>query len=586
MKLCSMGAIAACLGGLCVPAYATVTSSATAGPLTFTLYDLAPNDGITPSISFLLPASGLTNGVSGEVTTFFPFQHPSPPEWITDSYAHQSTTAYGPVSGSVSQPMVSAASSISSGGTATSMLLSASGQASGGPGGWTSFSSGAGSSVSFALSPYTLVSFSVAASVHATTVGQTTDFTSDDATGQVQLIVSGSPPATSGNGQGGGQYSTDNLFIHASYHLDPLSGVWIGENVSDSGLLGGSYTNATNASKTGSLSLSVGANGDGSMVTAVPEPDAGLMMAGGMGVLALLARLSRRRRRGASRRMKMIARGLLCGAIVGAAAPAMAAVSSSASSGPVTITLYDLDLNDGVTPWISFLNDPSRVLGSANGWFQTSSYSLYGASSFGPVAGSAAGLSSYAQSAVVGDGTLAGLQSLSASGNASGANPSVASDYSAFALVPGQPNTPSFTLSSHTLVVFETSAQVAANVTTGINPDTGLPGESATGRVQISVAGPLATGGGPGSSQSTMDWLAVNAFGGSPENLSQSGHLSASLTNLTAGAMTGTMTIEASANGFTSITAVPEPPVVWLCVTGLLALGISAQVKKRGQSKW
>lgn len=169
MKLRNMGTIAACLGGLCMPVYATVTSSATAGPLTFTLYDLAPHDGIAPSISFLLPASGLTNGVGGEVTTFFPFQHPSPPEWITDSYNQQSATAYGPVSGSVSQTTVSAASSVSSGGTATSLLLSASGQASGGSGGWTNFSAGAGSAVSFALSPYTLVSFSVAASVHATT---------------------------------------------------------------------------------------------------------------------------------------------------------------------------------------------------------------------------------------------------------------------------------------------------------------------------------------------------------------------------------------------------------------------------------
>jgi hypothetical protein len=68
--------------------------------------------------------------------------------------------------------------------------------------------------------------------------------------------------------------------------------------------------------------------------------------------------------------MKRLAMHTLAAACLAvAAAPAFATASSSAAMGNLVITLTDLDLNDGISPWLSFTpNSVSGLHNEAKGW--------------------------------------------------------------------------------------------------------------------------------------------------------------------------------------------------------------------------
>lgn len=272
-----------------------------------------------------------------------------------------------------------------------------------------------------------------------------------------------------------------------------------------------------------------------------------------------------------------------------------AASYSSASLGPITITLYDLNPSDGILPSIFWNNN----IFSTNNYVSTNAYDhtlqVYQSNSnYGTLIGtnnsvSANSINSSATATVIGGVDPQSVEgvTLNVSGHSLGGN----SEHQASAFSPYYFNIP-FTLSANTTVVF--SAFASANAETTVGGDS-FGQEYATAQAGLSVSGGQLGGSGSQSSSSYYDAFASSTssyvwndatqsyeFIISGQNKSNSGLVGVAFTNLTNKTMDGYFIANAFANGnssvASSVTSVPEADSYALMLVGL---GLISSVIRR-----
>lgn len=271
---------ASALAGMAQGAAASATSASGLGAVTITLIDLDPNDGITPSILFAPDAGGNTGGVvSGELRS-----------WTQDDEAFREFRSQGyglasSVSAGRDTAMASASGTITGLAGAGFAALGVQGQAGSGPAARGSYDVTAQSAwVGFTLSANTAVQFSASGWAQgATSTGGDPETGWDEAGGALVALHA------AGAGADGTLVWDDAEHIAtASYVLDELGNVH-GDTQSWNGLLSVSFSNLSGASADGIFTADARAFGH-SAVSAVPEPATGLMLLGGLGLVAALTR--------------------------------------------------------------------------------------------------------------------------------------------------------------------------------------------------------------------------------------------------------------------------------------------------------
>lgn len=290
MKHHTLAVAAACALCVAMPASAASNASASLSGFSVTLYDLAPSDGIAPSISYLLQPYGSFVSTSAN-----------------DSAAgSQSGTAFslmpfGPAS-STSTAGVAAATATVAGSLGSSLMMSAAGSAGGAalPGFGSSFGADAyfgNFSLGFTLSPFTLAVFQGSIELLAqTTLGAEPGdffFNTESASANASISVSGPAPG----GGSGGQNSSDGRSIFASFQqvFNPNTGnfEFIGETQTVSGVsLAGSFTNFSAGTLQGNLQVNTNVSGFSS-VTVVPEPGTWALWLAGLAGVGAVARRRR-----------------------------------------------------------------------------------------------------------------------------------------------------------------------------------------------------------------------------------------------------------------------------------------------------
>ena len=275
---------ASVLASMAQGAAASATSAGGIGAVTITLVDLAPDDGIAPSIVFapdMDDDSSNSGGgtVSGELRS-----------WTADNESFREFRSVGfgqasSVNAGRDTPMASASGSITGlAGTGFS-ALAAQGQAGSGPASRGSYDVAAQSAwAGFTLSANTAVYFSASGWAQGTTSTGGDPSTGWDEAGGA-LVYLGAAGFDSG---GTLVWDDDEHFATASYTLDGAGNVH-GDAQSWAGLLSVSFSNTTSASVDGVFTGETRAFGH-SAVSAVPEPATGLMLLGGLGLVGAIAR--------------------------------------------------------------------------------------------------------------------------------------------------------------------------------------------------------------------------------------------------------------------------------------------------------
>jgi hypothetical protein len=275
---------ASVLAGMAQGAFASATSGSGLGPVTITLIDLDPNDGITPSILFAPDTAGNAAGnaggvVSGELRSWTPGDE-SFREFRSQGVGLASSVAAGR-----DITMASAGGSITGLAGAGFSALAAQGQAGSGAASRGSYDVTAASAwAGFTLSANTAVQFSASGWAQGTTsTGGDPDTGWDEAGGALAALSVGGADA-------GGSFTWDDdeHIATASYTLDDTGHVH-GDAQSWSGLLSVSFSNATGTSADGIFTAEARAFGH-SAVSAVPEPATGLMLLAGLGLVGAVAR--------------------------------------------------------------------------------------------------------------------------------------------------------------------------------------------------------------------------------------------------------------------------------------------------------
>lgn len=276
-----------------------------------------------------------------------------------------------------------------------------------------------------------------------------------------------------------------------------------------------------------------------------------------------------------------------------AGAPAWAASTASASLGPFSITLIDLNLDDAIAPSITF-NNPygygSYADAYAADYFngQNSGAGNYGPAPWAPVSAATSGVdNAWATSGVTGSGSADG-STLFASGTAlgTGTNDPLSGHSSYFqGAAYGDGVSQSFTLSANTLLVVSAQSVLGTDVTHVWDPALAYGWEYAYAYTSIQLSGP---GPGGGGSQGSSDGasLVVNSmyydtsppcvtmtdgYCYGPSSASDSRMLSVSFVNFTGASMDGWIYSYAQVYGQSYAPAVPEPTSAALLLAGLAA---------------
>lgn len=281
--------------------------------------------------------------------------------------------------------------------------------------------------------------------------------------------------------------------------------------------------------------------------------------------------------------MKSLAIQLLAASVLAAMAQGAAASATSAGGlGAVTITLIDLDPNDGITPSIVFAPDTGGnsggvVAGELRSWTaDDESFREFRSQGFGLASSVSAGRQTTMASAhgSISGLTGAGFSALGAQGQA-GSGPEARGSYD----VTVQSAWAGFTLSANTAVQFSASGWAQGTTSTGGDPDTGWD-EAGGALVGLSAAG-FDSGGTLvwdddqhiATASHTLD-DAGNVHG---DAQSWSGLLSVSFSNASNASADGIFTGEARAFGHSAVSAVPEPASGLMLLGGLGLVGALAR---------
>lgn len=247
---------------------------------------------------------------------------------------------------------------------------------------------------------------------------------------------------------------------------------------------------------------------------------------------------------------------------------------SSAWVGPVSFTLADLDLNDGITPSIQFYNAESSVSGQIYNYDGVIYSSLNSYSNFVPgvytsYSGSVSSALSNVSSSL--SGTSYADTTVAAQGSAigTGGSPATAGSYSGFALGRSY-----FTLSENTAITFSANAQASASA--------GAQDYVHAGAYIIAQYTYPSTG----LTSSVADFIIFNN-GNTLEsiNQSQSRQLTFTLNNPFAEIVYGDLFHIASVEGYSFSdyvppSSVPAPAALPLMLSGLGVIGVAVRRRK------
>jgi len=244
-------------------ARASATGQVTVDQFTYTLTDLDPNDGVTPSIVFLPAGSGsLWSGVS------LGYNYNNAP-----GGANFPAVGTAPASGGLDRPGMSLRGSVSGLGDPGAISLSAFASVDQAGGASGDATADASAWLGFILSPNTALNLAVADHFIASAVGYPND-SIDRLTAELTVRLRGQ----------------DGAFLGT---FDDFVGVYGGEDGVDRvGQVVGTYANTGSASLSGTLQLdgNVWAVAVGGPVAPVPEPANIAMLAAGLPLLLALRR--------------------------------------------------------------------------------------------------------------------------------------------------------------------------------------------------------------------------------------------------------------------------------------------------------
>jgi hypothetical protein len=294
--------------------------------------------------------------------------------------------------------------------------------------------------------------------------------------------------------------------------------------------------------------------------------------------------------------MKLAALNALAAACLAVAAgPAFADAHGTATFGNVTVTLIDLDPNDGIAASISFLPNPTMYAGGAyiygeaetgqtggsDPGHQLGRYEKTGAWQTTNVKGSTKTDLASSSASVSGSASGVGFSGLSLSGTALSSTDDHSRFY-AYAGVPASYENKGFILSANTMVTFSVNATLGVNTTLGYTPGA-LEGEAAAATLRL-YAG--AFGADPGAilDGTHEQSVSVHYFDGDlpgPASDSWSGVMSASFSNLSSQSGRGEFWADASISGRSVISAVPEPATYGMLLGGLGLIGAVARRRAR-----
>jgi len=285
--------------------------------------------------------------------------------------------------------------------------------------------------------------------------------------------------------------------------------------------------------------------------------------------------------------MNHLTRRVLGGAALAlAASTALADATSQITLGNVRITLTDLDLSDGITPWIAMSYESQPYLNGGAGSFSpegeldTQAYAHLGRHNSSAVSGSASTAMSHSAASMTGSTNLTGFSGMQVSGYAlSGAN-----SYGEYGALAANYISTAFTISANTAVTitFDTSIQVGT--TLGFNSAQGRE-EHAQGHVLLYIDGMDDDGNSLTVDQYRELYAGFQmgedgSFSG--QQASWAGTLSLTYSNTMAHEALANIYGEIGIGGSSVLAPVPEPASAALTLGGLALVGAVLRRQRRG----
>ena len=275
--------------------------------------------------------------------------------------------------------------------------------------------------------------------------------------------------------------------------------------------------------------------------------------------------------------------------------PVFAEASSRATLSQFTVTLVDLNLNDGVAPAITFLTTGYEVADTMSGYAgntATNTINHFAQTSATPLAPmSGASSTSMSQASASLSGGSFGTTTLTAQGSAAGTlTPGAGySDYGIYAdIYAPYAYLDAFSLSANTMVMFSLNLDLQATTTVGGDAH---GNEWSTAEAGLMVGGPAATGGNGYQEGYDSRYISAQAdyvfndqtgqWDMSGQQVSLNTQLGVSFANQTEAAMAGYLWGTMNVFGSSSVTAVPEPQTHVLVLGGLAMIGSVLRRRRR-----